>query len=313
MTVRSGSGLTNPADVRTQISTNPVAQTIRMTGVPSRTLAHWPRRRSGRWLLAIASISLVLILYLSSNVNLASPISVGGPSARPLSGPVGPNVGNATSFPYLINVSMYPKAEVVLGDSIDNYTLPQIAPVEQFSLGYGMVYVTKNYTENNTFDFVASSYNPTVGGEIYNNTSCSSSCAPHLPLAWDAPVQLLNYGTNPVTGDAIASANGSAVAVAASSTNGTTVFFSSDEGAPYTWVSLTKSNPAAGGEPRLAVKSCSPEGYSGIILTTISSGTLEVHNYYASCLSAAAPGHCETGCGEEPGDVRSLTTEVRHG
>lgn len=211
----------------------------------------------------------MLVSSLPPNTAL---LSGGGNHARTLSNPLPPG-NNSSYLPYLVNGSEYPTA-VPLPNSTDNVSLPQLQSVlfENQTL-FVLIYLDTDWLGNHHLEARTGAYDPAVAAA---GLACPSSCNYSLPLTWTAPTTVANFGTTPVSGDALA-ASGSAVAVAVASQGRTKVFYSDDLGANGTWSSITGSSPISGDRPRLVLVPC------GILVTSITPGATVATTIPFSC------------------------------
>lgn len=250
-----------------------------------------------RWIAVSGAIFAVLLLLLSST--LPSVPASGNSHAKAASS--GNPAGNLSAgFPYLLNASTYPTPDQI-GALGTNLSLPQLTVTSYdsnpvlFQLGlrpptvaigptylYEMVYVGVNATGATTLDFTSGRLNATAAGNLMAAPNCVVNCT-HLPITWGGTIPVAGLGTSKVTADAIG-ASGPAVVVAATSGGVTKVWASLSYGVNGTWVALLSGGTVSGGTPRLAVQSCTA------LLTTLSSGTLEVTNLHLPCLASSGIG-----------------------
>ena len=245
-----------------------------------------------RWIATTGALFAVIVLLLSSTIP-AAPVSGNNHERLAASGS---SVGNLSdTLPYIINASSYPTPDQI-GASGANVSLPQLAvtsydssPVlAKLGLGslpsvqigptylYEMAYVEVNAAGITTLEFVSGGLNSTAAGNEMADPHCIVNCT-HLPITWAGSTSIADFGTSRVTADAIG-ASGPAVVIAATSGGVTRAWASLYYGQDGTWVSMLLGGSVPGGTPRLAVQS------STAILTTISSGTLEVTNIHLPCI-----------------------------
>lgn len=225
-----------------------------------------------RWLAVVGAVFSVVLMVVSSLPPNTALLVGGGNHVRTLSNPLPPG-NNSSYLPYLVNGSEYPTA-VPLANSTDNVSLPQLHSVRfQNQTLFVLAYVDTDGLGNYHLEVRTGAYDPTVASA---GLACPASCNASLPLTWSAPTTVANFGTTPVSGDALA-ASGSTVAIAVASQDRTKVFYSADLGANGTWSAITGSSPISGDRPRLVLVPC------GILVTSITSGATVATTIPFSC------------------------------
>ena len=225
----------------------------------------------------IASISILLL------ASILAPVSQPRAGSGAQSTGSGAPGGNSTLYPYLLPPSSYPTPSVV-PTITGNVTFSKVASsVVNNQSRYALTYVTRSANGTQSVNFRSGSYNTTLAGQLASHAPCRANCSWNLPIQWSNPYTVAALGSATVQGLSISAVN-STVSIAASTSAGTHVYYSTSLGAANTWVEPTVPQSSggvgtiAGSSPNITVSPC-----SGILLTTLTSHNLTVTSLPLAC------------------------------
>jgi hypothetical protein len=226
--------------------------------------------------IIFAIFAVIILLLSSSPAGLAKP-----PTQNRLRTLSSPNVANNSNYvPYQVATSLFPTASA-LANVTDNSTLARVVSSSMgLSSIYSLIYVDVDPSGNHTLVSRTGLYNTTLAGSLAGHAACVSNCPWNLPIEWSAPMTVARLGQAVVTGTAVSAVNES-VAVAASTSSGTQVFYSPWLGALHSWVNVTGTQLVAGGNPNITVQPC-----RGILLTTQTPTNLVATSWVVGCPAA---------------------------
>jgi hypothetical protein len=258
---------------------DPVAGTPRGFRLPAPWLAVVERRR---WLAVVIATFVVAIMLLSSA--LPPPSAFTGSRFHTDSSPVaGPN--DSTLNLALANTSLFPNP-TVLPASGGNVTLPKLVALTWSSeQAEGLLYVQVDTAGHHLLQFQSGLYDPNLAQSILLGTGCPQACPPTVPIHWNAPATIYDFGLAPVQSDS-AVALGTEVVVAASSNNATWLWVGGDTYGSGQWEALNNTwhpLPVPGGDGRVAAYGCT------ILLTTGAPATVTATTYQLACQSTPKP------------------------
>ena len=188
----------------------------------------------------------------------------------------------APYYPYVINPSLFPTPGLLNGSGV--FSLPKLSSGTSPTglTVYDLLFVSTDGFGNANLSLSIGSYNATAAQAVFNTGRCSPNCSGGLPIQWGLPTLVHAFGKNAVTGDSLAT-NGNLVAAAATVSNLTYVYDSSNYGTPSSWGSAGGGVSFAGESPRLVVSACS------IFLTTITSTNTRGSTIPLACAEPYAP------------------------
>jgi hypothetical protein len=231
-----------------------------------------------RWVAVVGASFAVLLLLLTSLVPQSALIASSGVHTD--SSPLPPSNDSSLTLAFA-NASLFP-APSTLPASAGNLTLPRLVMIPAAPEAVeGLLYVENDSSGHHLLQFQTGQYDPLLAQDILTGQGCPNACPPTIPLHWNAPTTIYDFGLETVIGDAIASDSGE-VAVAASANNDTWVWLAAGNYAPGDWQPMNESHyrlPIQGGDPKLAISGCT------IVLTTGAPGTLRVTTFQLACQS----------------------------
>ncbi len=229
-----------------------------------------------RWAAVVGAAFAVLLLLLTSTVPQSALVPSSG--VRTDSSPLPPSNDSALTLAFA-NASLFP-APSTLPSIGGNLSLPKLVMLPAAPEAVeGLLYVENDSSGHHLLQFQTGQYDPLLAQSILQGQGCPSACPPTIPLHWNAPATIFDFGLEAVSSDAVASDLGE-VAVAASAHNETWVWLAGGNYGPGDWQPLNESSyrlPIRGGDGKLAISGCT------VVLTTGAPGTLRVTTFQLLC------------------------------
>lgn len=221
--------------------------------MPLRSASGW-RRVSNHWEIVTGALFAVVVILISSSVP-ANMHGIAGVAAQ--GGTLAP-LNDSTLSLALANASLFPAPSALSGLG-GNVSLPKLVTLNFGTDGMeGLLFVVTDPLHQHYLEFQTGQYSPNMAQLELLGTGCPSSCPPTIPIRWNAPVVINDFGTAPVQSDSIA-VSGSEIAVAASSNGQTWAWLGAQSYSTGAWDLLSNPQfrlPITGSDGRIAVSGC---------------------------------------------------------